>query len=119
VTQTCPLGSETVRIKAILAPSHSMEQALCLMELNGHRVVLTGDIGSEKNDILNRCWGDVEKAKLVTEIVRTRLLPFKPEFNFAGHRARPNATAFLEELVRNAAQAIANAEQDKRNARKP
>jgi hypothetical protein len=80
---------------------------------------LTGDIGSEKNDILNRCWGDVEKAKVVTAIVRTRLLPFKPEFNFAGHRARPNATAFLEELVKSADQAIAKAEQDKRNPPKP
>src|SRR5262249_21344053 len=47
------------RIKAIFAPGHSFDSVLYLLELNGKRIVFTGDIGFEGGShILHRCWGD-------------------------------------------------------------
>jgi hypothetical protein len=68
-------------------------------------VVFTGDIGFDRQDILHRCWGDRDKARAVSEAVRTRVLPFRPDFVFRGHGAKRDGMAFLEDLVKRSAEA--------------
>lgn len=71
-----------------------------MMEFNGKRVAFTGNIGFEKgNDILNRCWGDKDKARSVIEVVESKLIPWRPDYVFTGHGAVRNGTEFLRELV--------------------
>src|SRR5204863_3445246 len=75
-----------VPVRAIFVPGHSMDSVIYLMELGGKRVVFTGDVGFQApSDILHRCWGDVEKAKVVTAIVREKVLPYRPDVVFTGH----------------------------------
>jgi glyoxylase-like metal-dependent hydrolase (beta-lactamase superfamily II) len=71
-----------------------------MMELNDRRVAFTGDIGFDtKNNILDRCWGDRDKAKAVIEAVRLSLIPWRPDFVFTGHSASREGTQFLQSFV--------------------
>lgn len=100
------------RIRAIFVPGHSMDSVIYAMELGGKRLVFTGDIGfvdANNSNILHRCWGDAAKAKVVTGIVRSKVLPFRPDFVFTGHGAHREGVQFLEELVRRSEEAIAAA----------
>jgi glyoxylase-like metal-dependent hydrolase (beta-lactamase superfamily II) len=107
------LGS--LKVRAIFVPGHSFDSVIYALELQGKRVVFTGDIGFDnQQEILHRCWGDIEKAKVVTEVVRTKVLPFKPDFVFRGHSAKADGTAFLEDLVKCSQEAIAKAESEKK-----
>lgn len=99
-----------LRIRAIFVPGHSFDSVLYLMELNGKRVVFTGDIGFQApSDILHRCWGDTDHAAVVTEIVRTKVLPFRPDVVFTGHGGRIDGTGFLEDLVKRSEESILKA----------
>ena len=100
---------DDLKVRAIFVPGHSFDSVIYAMEIGGKRVVFTGDIGFDNQDILHRCWGDVEKAQSVTEIVRAKVLPFKPDFVFRGHGAKREGTAFLEDLVMRSRQAIRKA----------
>jgi glyoxylase-like metal-dependent hydrolase (beta-lactamase superfamily II) len=102
-----------LKVRAIFVPGHSFDSVLYAVELEGKRVLFTGDIGFDRQDILHRCWGDVEKARAVTEVVRTRVLPWKPDFVFRGHGATADGTAFLEGLVKRSQEAIRLAEKEK------
>jgi glyoxylase-like metal-dependent hydrolase (beta-lactamase superfamily II) len=101
-----------LKVRAIFVPGHSFDSVIYAMELDGKRVVFTGDIGFDNQDILHRCWGDIEKAKVVTEVVRTKVLPFKPDFLFSGHMAKRDGTAFLEGLVKRTQDSIREAEKE-------
>lgn len=104
------IALDDLKVRAIFVPGHSFDSVLYAMELAGKRVLFTGDIGFDNQDILHRCWGDVEKAKRVTEVVRTKALAFKPDYVFRGHGAKRDGTAFLEDLVKRSEEAIRKAE---------
>jgi glyoxylase-like metal-dependent hydrolase (beta-lactamase superfamily II) len=90
-----------LRVKAVFVPGHSFDSVLYLMELDGKRVLFTGDLGFEgASDILHRCWGDREKAAAVVKVVRKQVLPWKPDHVFTGHGPRRDGTAWLEDLLR-------------------
>jgi glyoxylase-like metal-dependent hydrolase (beta-lactamase superfamily II) len=90
-----------VKVKAIFAPGHSPDSVVYAMELGGRRVIFTGDIAFDDrrpalplgSNILHRCWGDRENAARVIRVIETKVLPLKPEFNFTGHAAYPDAAA--------------------------
>jgi glyoxylase-like metal-dependent hydrolase (beta-lactamase superfamily II) len=117
IDQPLPLkraGDETtftlcgVPIKAIFVPGHSFDLVLYSMELNGRRILFTGDLGFEgRGNILDRCWGDRDKALVVTKVVRTQALPLKPDHVFTGHGPRQQGTAFLEDLLKRTEEALA------------
>ncbi|MDW8026731.1 MAG: MBL fold metallo-hydrolase, partial [Armatimonadota bacterium] len=79
-------------------PGHSIDSVVYAMELNGKRVIFTGD--SFLENTLYHCWGDVEKAKILTELLRSRVLPIKPEFAFMGHISEKNAEEFLLKVLK-------------------
>jgi glyoxylase-like metal-dependent hydrolase (beta-lactamase superfamily II) len=96
-------------IKAIFVPGHSFDLVLYTMEFDGKRVLFTGDLGFEKGShILHRCWGDRDKALVVTRIVKTKALPLKPTHVFTGHGPRPDGTAWLEDLLKRTEEALAD-----------
>lgn len=96
--------------EAILAPGHSVDTAVYVLELAGKRVILTGDIAFRgRNHILDRCWGDVPKARAVIQILRERVLPLRPEVFVGGHDARDNAARYWEEILRVSEEAVARA----------
>jgi glyoxylase-like metal-dependent hydrolase (beta-lactamase superfamily II) len=98
------------RIRAIFVPGHSLDLVIYLMELNGRRVAFTGDLGFQApSDILHRCWTDVDHAAEVVEIVRSKVLPFRPDVVFTGHGGRAEGTAFLEDLVARSEESIRKA----------
>jgi hypothetical protein len=67
------------------------------MEFNGKRVLFTSDLGFEGvSNILHRCWGDREKALVVTSVVRSQVLPLKPDHVLTSHGPRPQGMAFLQ-----------------------
>jgi glyoxylase-like metal-dependent hydrolase (beta-lactamase superfamily II) len=100
-----------LKVRAIFVPGHSFDSVLYYMEIGGKRILFTGDIGFDnQQEILHRCWGDIEKAKAVTEVVRTKVLPLKIDFVFRGHSAKKDGTAFLEDLVKRSQEAILAAE---------
>lgn len=108
------VGDETeitlcgLRIRALFVPGHSVDSVVYMMELNGRRVAFTGDIGFDsKNNILDRCWGDRDKARAVTEAVRSRLIPWRPDFVFTGHSTQREGTRFLQGLVESTEQSLA------------
>lgn len=109
---TIALGD--LKVRAIFVPGHSFDSVIYALDLDGKRVVFTGDIGFDNQDILHRCWGDVGKAKAVTEAVRTKVLPFKPDFVFRGHGAKREGLTFLGDLVKRSQESIRQAESGKK-----
>jgi glyoxylase-like metal-dependent hydrolase (beta-lactamase superfamily II) len=101
---------EGVDIRAVFVPGHSYDLVIYLFEVGGKRVAFTGDLGFKGQDILHRCWGDADKAAAVTEVVRTRVLEFRPDFVFTGHGGHPDGTAFLETLVAQSQESIKKAQ---------
>jgi glyoxylase-like metal-dependent hydrolase (beta-lactamase superfamily II) len=97
-----------VKIKATFAPGHSPDSVIYAMELNGRRVIFTGDIAFDDrrpgmplgSNILHRCWGHAENAARVIEIFETQILPRKPEFSFTGHAAYSDATTVWTRIWR-------------------
>ncbi|HEY7314893.1 MAG TPA: MBL fold metallo-hydrolase [Gemmataceae bacterium] len=95
-------------IRATFVPGHSFDLVLYSMELNGKRILFTGDLGFEGGShILHRCWGDRDKALVVTKVVRTKVLPRKPVHVFTGHGPRRDGTAWLEDLLKRTEEALA------------
>jgi glyoxylase-like metal-dependent hydrolase (beta-lactamase superfamily II) len=95
-------------IRAIFVPGHSFDLVLYELELNGKRILFTGDLGFEAGShILHRCWGDRDKALVVTRVVRTQALPHKPIHVFTGHGPRRDGTAWLEDLLKRTEAALA------------
>jgi len=91
-------------------PGHSFDSTVYMMEVGGKRVVFTGDIGFQApSDILHRCWGDTEHAARVVEIVKAKVIPFKPDVVFTGHGGRADGTGFLEDLVKRSEESIQKA----------
>ena len=100
-----------LEIQAIFAPGHSFDTVVCVLNLAGQRVFLTGDIGFHgDNHILNRCWGDEPNARSVMKILREQVLPLKPEFVLTGHDEHTNGIAFWEGVLRASEDALRNAE---------
>ncbi len=87
------------RFRAVFVPGHSFDLTVYLTELEGKRLAFTGDLGFEKGDILNRCWGDADKAREVLPVIRDKVLGWKPDIVFTGHGIRLNGVEFLKKLV--------------------
>lgn len=97
-------------IRAIFVPGHSLDLVIYLMDLDGKRVAFTGDLGFQApSDILHRCWTDVDHAAEVVEIVKSKVLPFRPDVVFTGHGGRAEGAAFLEDLVARSEESIRKA----------
>jgi metallo-beta-lactamase class B len=97
-----------LRIRALFVPGHTVDSVVYMMELNGKRVAFTGDIGFDaKNNILDRCWGDRDKAKVVVGVVRSALIPWRPDFVFTGHSSMREGTQFLQSLVESSEESLA------------
>jgi glyoxylase-like metal-dependent hydrolase (beta-lactamase superfamily II) len=100
------VGDETdfevsgLKFHALFVPGHSFDLTVYTMELGGKRIAFTGDLGFENQDILNRSWGDVEKARGVIQVIRDKLLPWRPDVVFTGHGVRTDGAEFLAKLVR-------------------
>jgi glyoxylase-like metal-dependent hydrolase (beta-lactamase superfamily II) len=95
-----------LKIRAIFVPGHSYDLCVYLLELGGKRVAFTGDLGFKGQDIVHRCWSDATKAAAVTEAIRTKVLPWRPDVVFTGHDAHRDGTAFLEALVERSLESI-------------
>jgi glyoxylase-like metal-dependent hydrolase (beta-lactamase superfamily II) len=95
-----------LKVRALFVPGHSFDSVIYMMEVEGKRLAFTGDIGFDKQDIVHRCWGDVEKARAVTNVVRRKVLPWKPDFVFRGHGATREGSAFLEDLVKRSEESL-------------
>ena len=78
-----------VRIRAILAPGHSFDCVVYLMQLSGKRIAFMGDIASEKG-FIEKAWNDTAKGKRALEVCRAKVLPFQPDHVFHGHRVYPD-----------------------------
>jgi glyoxylase-like metal-dependent hydrolase (beta-lactamase superfamily II) len=96
-----------VKVKAFFAPGHSPDAVVYAMELNGRRVIFTGDIAFDDrrqgmplgSNILHRCWGDRDNAARVIKVIETQVLPLRPEFCFTGHAAYPDAPAAWRRIL--------------------
>ncbi len=98
-------------IEAIFAPGHSFDTVVYVLKLAGRRVFLTGDIGFHgNNDILNRCWGDLPKARTVMKIIREQVLPLEPEIVFTGHDEHSNGVEYWQGILRATEEAMRKAE---------
>ena len=98
-------------IDAIFIPGHSFDSVVYVLNLDGRRVFLTGDIGFHGNShILNRCWGDVPKARKVMEILREQILPLRPDIVFTGHDQHSNGIEYWQDILRSTEEAIRRAE---------
>lgn len=96
--------------RALFVPGHSFDLTVYMTELGGKRVAFTGDLGFERDgDIVNRCWGDAEKARPVVKAIRDKLLSWKPDVVFTGHGVRPEGTAWVEDLLRRSEESLAKA----------
>jgi glyoxylase-like metal-dependent hydrolase (beta-lactamase superfamily II) len=88
-----------VRVKAVFVPGHSVDSVVYSMELNGRRVIFTGDIAFDDrrsgmplgSNVLHRCWADRDKAAAVVRVIEEKVLPLRPEFEFKGHASHRNA----------------------------
>jgi glyoxylase-like metal-dependent hydrolase (beta-lactamase superfamily II) len=106
------VGEETefeasgVKFRALFVPGHSFDLTIYTTELGGKRIAFTGDLGFEGQDILHRCWGDADKARAVVQVLRDKLLPWRPDIVFTGHGVRPNGTEFLAQLVQRTEQSL-------------
>ena len=77
------------------------------MELNGRRVIFTGDIAFDDRragmplgrNILHRCWADREKAAAVVRVIEQKVLPLRPEFEFKGHCSHRDAEATWRRIL--------------------
>ncbi len=84
-----------VPIKVIFVPGHAFDQVLYLMELDGKRIMFTGDVGfSGESHILHRCWGDREKAAILSRIVPRRPCPSGPITSLRAMMHRTTARYF-------------------------
>jgi len=96
-----------VRVKAIFVPGHSIDSVVYVMELNGRRVIFTGDIAFDDrraglplgSNILHRCWADREKAATVIRVIEERVLPLQAEFEFKGHASNRDPTASWRNIL--------------------
>jgi glyoxylase-like metal-dependent hydrolase (beta-lactamase superfamily II) len=88
-----------LKVRALFVPGHSFDATIYKLELAGKRIAFTGDLGFENQDILHRCWGDVEKARALVGTVRDKLLDWRPDVVFTGHGVRPEGTRFIEQLL--------------------
>lgn len=95
----CDFEVSGLKFRALFVPGHSFDLTIYKVELEGKRIAFTGDLGFENQDILHRCWGDVDKARAVVQAVRDHLLSWRPDIVFTGHGVRPNGTEFIERLV--------------------
>lgn len=106
------VGDETdfevsgLKFHALFVPGHSFDLTIYTTELGGKRIAFTGDLGFENQDILHRCWGDLEKARKVTQVIRNKLIPWHPDIVFTGHGVRPNGTEFITKLVQQTEQSL-------------
>ncbi|MCR4414706.1 MAG: MBL fold metallo-hydrolase [Thermoguttaceae bacterium] len=108
---TTSFSLDGIDIQAIFAPGHSFDTVVYVMELGGKRIILAGDIAFHgANHILDRCWGDVPKARTVIKILREQVLPLKPQIVISGHDARENATEYWQEILRVSEEAVRKAE---------
>ncbi len=96
-----------LKFHALFVPGHSFDHTVYMMELNGRRIAFTADLGFENQDILNRCWGDADKARVVVRLIRERLLPWHSDVVFTGHGVRSDGTGFLTELIRHTEASLA------------
>jgi glyoxylase-like metal-dependent hydrolase (beta-lactamase superfamily II) len=96
-----------VKFHALFVPGHSFDHTVYTTELSGKRVAFTGDLGFENQDILHRCWGDADKARVVLRVIHDRLLPWRPDVVFTGHGVRTNGTGFVAELIRHTDDSLA------------
>jgi glyoxylase-like metal-dependent hydrolase (beta-lactamase superfamily II) len=95
-----------LQFKTLFVPGHSIDLTIYTIELNGRRIAFTGDLGFENQDILHRSWGDEEKARIVLEVIKNKLVPWRPDVIFTGHGVRPNAREFLAGLVHQTEQSL-------------
>jgi glyoxylase-like metal-dependent hydrolase (beta-lactamase superfamily II) len=95
---------------ALFVPGHSFDQTIYTIKLGGKRIAFTGDLGFENQDILHRCWGDVEKARQIVPVIRDKLLAWRPDIVFTGHGVRTNGLEFLTTLVRTTEASLARPE---------
>ncbi len=96
-----------LKFHALFVPGHSFDHTVYMTELNGRRIAFSADLGFENQDILNRCWGDAEKARTIVQVIRDRLVPWHPDVVFTGHGVRPDGTGFLTELIRHTEASLA------------
>ncbi|MHC4165340.1 MAG: MBL fold metallo-hydrolase [Planctomycetota bacterium] len=98
-------------IQAIFVPGHSFDSVVYILDIAGKSVFLMGDIGFQGNNhILNRCWGDVPKARRVMKILREQVLPLKPEIVITGHDEHSNGVEYWQSVIRATEEAIREAE---------
>jgi glyoxylase-like metal-dependent hydrolase (beta-lactamase superfamily II) len=95
-----------LKFHALFVPGHSFDLTVYTIELGGKRIAFTGDLGFENQDILHRCWGDTEKARVIAQVIRSKLLSWQPDVVFTGHGVRPNGTEFLVKLVQQTEQSL-------------
>jgi glyoxylase-like metal-dependent hydrolase (beta-lactamase superfamily II) len=88
-----------LKVRALFVPGHSFDATVYKFELGGKRIAFTGDLGFEGQDILNRCWGDAEKARALLPVIREKLLAWQPNIVFTGHGVRLEGTKFVAELL--------------------
>jgi glyoxylase-like metal-dependent hydrolase (beta-lactamase superfamily II) len=95
-----------LKFHALFVPGHSFDLTIYTTELSGKRIAFTGDLGFENQDILHRCWGDAEKARAVVQIIRKKLLAWRPDLVFTGHGVRANGVEFITKLVQQTEQSL-------------
>jgi glyoxylase-like metal-dependent hydrolase (beta-lactamase superfamily II) len=97
-----------LKFRALFVPGHSFDSTIYKIELAGKRIAFTGDLGFENQDILHRCWGDVEKAEALVPLIRDKLLAWRPDIVFTGHGVRTQGTKFVDELVKSTEESLRN-----------
>jgi len=96
-----------VRVKAVFVPGHSIDSVVYSMDLNGRRVIFSGDIAFDDrragmplgSNILHRCWVDREKATEVVRVIEEKVLPLRPEFEFKGHASNRDPVASWRNIL--------------------